>query len=206
MSKANVKVDKDKCRIVTPEFRVSYPHVFKPSVMKGTNNPPKYSITMLFPKDSDLTLIKTAIRDAKIAAFGAKENWPDNIMSPVEDGDKPTRTGAARGEGYEGHWAIKASTNESQRPSVVDENVQPIIDQADFYPGCFARASVFAYVWEFPKNSGRYGVGFILDHVQKLRDGESFGGKKPANEVFSPVNAGPEDSEFASDEQEQDFV
>lgn len=206
MSKA-ASADKDKCRVLTPEFRVSYPHVFKPSVMKGTNNAPKYSITMLFSKDSNLDIIKNAIRDAKIARFGADKNsWPKTIRSPVEDGDSAKSDGSERGEGYEGHWAIKASTNEDQRPGVVDENVQPILDQSKFYPGCYARAYVYAYVWEFPKGSGKFGVGFILDHVQKLRDGKSFGGKKPADQVFSPVNAGGADEGFEDGGEEHDFV
>lgn len=183
--------DKEKARILTPEFRVSFPHLFKPSGMKGTSpDSHKYSVTMLFEKDSDLSIIKGAIKQAKINYFGPnKSEWPDDILSPVGDGDSPKN---ADKEGYKNHWVIKASSNQDQKPGVVDEHVKEILDQAKLYPGCYARAYVYAYVWEFPKGSKRYGIGFILDHVQKLRDGKSFAGKKPADQVFSPV-AGADD-------------
>lgn len=196
---AKQKVDKEKTRVLTPEFRVSYPHVFKAQAVKPTDKP-KYSVTMLFPKDTDLSAIKAAMREAKIAKFGAKENWPDDLESPVTDGDKPK---FADKEGYKGCWVIKASTNEDQKPGVVDENVKPILDSSKFYPGCFARAYVYAYCWEY---MGKQGVGFILDHVQKLRDGKSFGGKKPADQVFTPVNAGEDDEDFSDDGDSEDFI
>lgn len=191
------KVNKELARVLTPTFRVSYPHVFKAQAVKPTDKP-KYSITMLFAKDSDLSSLKEAIKQAKIAKYGAKENWPDDLESPVTDGDQPKH---ADKEGYKGHWAIKASTGEDQRPGVVDENVVPITDQAKFYPGCYARAYIYAYVWEY---MGKKGVGFILDHVQKMGDGKSFGGKKPAEQVFTPV-ASREEEEEVDDSEDQDF-
>ena len=190
----------DQQRILTPEFRVSYPHMFKPSGVKGSA--PKYSVTMLFPKNGDLKALQGAIRAAKIAQFGPnKEAWP-KTESPVVDGDNPK---FADREGYKGHWAIKAISSEDQKPGLVDQNVQPILDQAKFYPGCFARAYVFARVWEF---GGKYGVHFILDHVQKTRDGKSFGGKKPVEQVFTPIAGGDEgfDGGDGVDVDEEDFT
>lgn len=175
--------DKEKCRILTPEFRVSYPHVFKAQAVKPTDKP-KFSITMLFPKDGDVSVVKEAIKNAKLAKYGSKENFPEELQSPVINGDLPKY---ADKEGYKGHWVIKASTNEDQRPGVVDASVQPILDPSQFYPGCYARAYVYATCWEY---MGREGVMFILDHVQKTRDGKSFGGKKPAEQVFQPISAG----------------
>jgi hypothetical protein len=187
----------DQQRILTPEFRVSFPHLFKPSGFKGTA--PKYSVTMLFAKNSDLKSIKTAMRAAKIAEFGPnKDLWPTKIESPVVDGDDPK---FADREGYKGHWAIKALSNEESKPGLVDQNVQPILEPSKFYPGCYARAYVFARVWEF---GGKYGVQFILDHVQKTRDGKSFGGKKPADQVFTPIDFGPDESDF-EDVEEMSF-
>lgn len=192
----------DKQKVVTGEFRVSFPHLFKAQAMPGTNNAPKYSITMLFEKDSDLTEIKKAIFAAKKARFGPnKEEWPE-VPSAFGDGDGKAGLDKAkkRREGYEGHWVLKASSNEENQPGLVDRNGQPILKPADFYAGCYARAAITAYVWEFPEGSGKYGVGFILDHVQKLRDGKSFSGKKAASEVFGPL-ASLDDSEESLDEE-----
>lgn len=187
------KDERDAARVLTPEFRVSFPHVFKAQSIKE-NDKKKYSITMLFKKDSDLSSIKNAIKQAKINAFGDKKNWPEDLESPVIDGDSKKN---ADKEGYPGCWVIKASSNEESKPGVVDQNVEPIVNQADFYPGCYARAYVYAYVWEY---MGKQGVGFILDHVQKLRDGKSFSGKKPADQVFSPVGGGDNDEDENDDE------
>lgn len=202
--KAKAKSDKDLCRLITPEFRVSYPHLFKAQAPKPTDKP-KFSVTMLYPKTSDLMgqspsgeprSIKAVIKNAKLAEFGGKENWPEDLESPVIDGDDAKYAEKA---GYAGHWVIKATTSEDQRPSVVDADMTPIADAADVYPGCYARAYVYAYVWEY---MGRQGVGFILDHVQKLRDGKSFGGKKPVEQVFSPVAVAAEETE---DDDDVDF-
>ncbi len=192
---------KDLCRIITPEFRLSYPHVFKPQQIKPTDKP-KYSITMLFKKDVELMgqspdgkprTLKSVITQAKIAAFGGKENWPEGLESPVIDGDLPKY---ADKEGYKGHWVIKATTSEDQRPSVVGPDMTPITEPAELYPGCYARAYVFARVWEY---MGKQGIQFILDHVQKLREGKSFGGKKPVEQVFSPVAEVEDDAEGEED-------
>lgn len=178
---------KEKCRVITPEFRVYFPHVFKAHQVNGKGDP-KFSITMGFKKDADLSVLKLAIKHAKIAEFGPnKSDWPDDLESPVIDGDAPKY---ADKEGYKGHWIIKASSNQDNRPGVVDEDVEPITDPSLFYPGCYARAQVFARVWEY---MGKQGVHFILDHVQKTKDGKSIGGKKAAKEVFNPMSGASDD-------------
>lgn len=200
------KTDKDLVRIVTPEFRVSYPHVFKAQAPKPGDKL-KFSVTMLFPKDSDLMgtapngsprSLKEVMKNAKLAEFGSKENWPEGLISPVNDGDSPEYKDR---EGYKGHWVIKAVSGEDQRPSVVGPDMVPLTEPADFYPGCYARAYIYAYVWTY---MNKQGVGFILDHVQKLRDGKSFGGKKPVEQVFSPVSVADDDDDSDEDD-ETDF-
>lgn len=189
-------------RMITPVFRLSYPHLFKAQAPKPTDKP-KFSITMLFPKGMDLmgqTLatdsepsrlisLKDVIRNAKLQEFGEQANWPAKLISPVTDGDDPEKV---KNEGYAGHWVIKATSNEESRPGVVDAQGVPITEAAIIYPGCYCRAYVFARVWEY---MGKQGVQFILDHVQKMKDGKSFGGKKPVEQVFGPVSSGDEAEE-----------
>lgn len=200
MAKAAKQESDSTRRILTPMFRVSYPHVFKPTAMG--NAEPKYSISMLFDKKADLSVIKLAIKHAKIDEFGPDEkNWPKGIASCVTDGDDPKFEDK---EGHAGHWIVKATSYESAKPGVVDQNADPIINQADFYPGCYARAQIYSRVWEFPKGSGRYGVQFILDHVQKWEDGKPFSNKKAANEVFNPISV--DNEEIEQEESEEDFA
>ncbi len=195
MQKGRVLSD-DKMSVVTPEFRVSYPHVFKPSAMKGQAKA-KYSITMLFDKADDLGVLKAAIHAAKIEKWGAKDKWPANLKAPVSDGDSPKNAGK---DGCAGHWIAKASANEESRPGVVDERALPMADQADFYAGCYAIAAIRASAWE---NEFGYGVMLILDHVQKTRDGKPFGSKKSADQIFAPISGG---SDSAVEDTETDFI
>lgn len=193
----------DQCRIITPPFRVSYPHLFKASAIEGSDKK-KFSVTMLFDKTADLKVIQLAIKNAKIAKFGEdKTKWPKNIESPVEDGDDEKYE---EKEGYAGHWAIKATSIEEQKPGVYgpkagpDGKVEELTSAADVYAGCFAKAQVFARIWEFPKNSKRYGVHFLLDHIQKIKEGKSFSSRKAGTEVFSPIEGGEETADASSDD------
>lgn len=217
------KTDKELCRLVTPEFRLSYPHLAKAQSPKEGDKP-KFSITMLFPKDTELMGhylhtnpdgsriekprgLKEVIRNAKIVEFGQdKSEWPDDLQSPVIDGDDPKH---ADKEGYAGHWVIKASTMEENRPSVVDEEGKliPLEDiQSRVYPGCYARAYVYAFVYFYPNRAKpmKKGITFVLDHVQFIRDGKSFGGKKSADQVFGPVGGGKKKA-TQEDDSDTDF-
>lgn len=191
------KTDKEDQRTVTPEFRVSYAHVFKPHQFKPADKP-KYSVTMLFPKSTDMSVLKLIIKHAKIDFFGPnKEDWPDGIISPIQDGDIPDKKTGLVKEGYKGHWAIKATTNEDQPPQVVDAKLQKIIDPRVFYSGCYAFAYVYAYGWEY---GDKVGVSLILDGVQKSRDGKPFGGKKAANQMFNPLKGSVDDDDDDDDD------
>lgn len=193
MEKKKNKIVEEQ-RLVTPLFRAAFVNLFKPTQVQGKGDA-KYSIVMLFPKDSDMHPIKKAIRAAKIQAFGTnKDKWPE-IASPVRDGDEPSKTGQVY-EGFAGHWAVRATSNENSKPGVFDEDVQPITEVSQFYPGCYAVAYCFAYVWEY---NGEHGVSFILDHVQKQRDGKPFGGKKPGQTVFKKVER-EESDDFDADD------
>lgn len=196
------KEEKELCRIITPEFRVSYPHLFKAQAPRPTDTP-KFSITMLFPKNKEMIglspsgkprSILKVIKNAKRLEFGENEaKWP-KLRSPISDGDKEKFVDK---EGYAGHWVIKATTGQDQKPGVVDADMTPITEASLIYPGCFARAYIFARPWEY---MGKRGIQFILDHVQKMRDGKSFSGKQPVETVFSPVEAVDEDTDAEDEE------
>ena len=172
-------------KITTPEFRVSFANVFKPRAFEGQE--PKYSLCMLFDKKTDLSALQ------KLAADAVAEKWPNpsdrpkGLRNPFRDGDKEK----ADVEGYEGKIFINASTK--MKPGIVDQDVQPIISEEDFYSGCYARATLTAYAYD---TAGNRGVAFGLQNLQKLRDGEAFSGRAKAEDEFSPVDsaAGPSGS------------
>lgn len=166
-------MEKLETSLVTGEFRVSFPNVFSPA--KTPNGEEKYNIVMLFKSDSDLSALKTAIKNAVI------NKWPDatkrpKIKMPIRDGSEKDF------DGYSGCVFISASSKE--KPVLVDENLKPILDRSRFYAGCYARAEINAFAYD---NAGNRGVSFGLWKIQKLRDGEKFGGGKPVEQVFTAV-------------------
>ena len=169
-------------RVVTGRVRFSFPHVFNPFAMEG--QAPKYSVQLLIPKTDVETVqaIRSAIEAAKqegVIKFGGKV--PAILKTPLRDGDleKPDR------EEYKGHYFMSCSSK--TRPGVVDRNRQPILDETDVYGGCYGRVSLNFYAFN---TSGNKGIACGLNNLQKLEDGESFGGKSSA---FSDFSSGDDD-------------
>lgn len=180
---AGAKSDKyAKTRVTTPEFRVSFAHVFKPSAYEGQE--PKFSVVMLFPKSTDIKALKLAAAAAVEGKYGAdKSKWPKNLKLPFRDGDVPTGDREEPMDGYADHIFINATSKE--RPGLVDGRLSPIVEtDGTFYAGCYARATLNAYCYDV---SGNKGVAFGLNNIQKLRDGKPFSGKKAATDDFDAV-------------------
>lgn len=189
---------REKATFMSPEGRLSYPHLFEPQAMPGTENKPKYSATLLIPKDTDIAVAKKAIAQAKRNFFGKdKETWPKMSKPTITDGDDDTRYPTQ--EAYREHWVIKPNSNADSKPVVVDAKGKKIIDASKAYAGVDCQMSLYAYVWEFPV--GKYGVGLILEGVQILRDNEPFSTRKTAEQMFGA--AAEDESEDESEEDEE---
>jgi len=167
-------------KVTTPEFRVSFPAVFE-AKLNTLSNKEEYSIQMIFDKSADLSDLK------KMAAACAKAKWgdkiPEKLRSPFRDGNEYNDT--AENQRDELTDKIFVNSKSKQRPGLVDGALQAIIDQSDFYGGCYARATVRAYAYD---QKGNRGVAFGLLNVQKLRDGEPFSGKMKAEDDFKPID------------------
>ena len=174
---------------MTPEFRVSFAHVFEPHAF-SEGDTAKYSVVMLFDENENLDAMK------KLAAATVKEKWPKgkpaNLRNPFRKGsEKPNL------DGYEGTIFVTASSK--MQPGVVDKEVQPIIDTNEFYSGCYARATVTCYAYGGPGTKFTPGVAFGLQNVQKLRDGDTFSGRSKAEDDFDVFDTGDDATEFSND-------
>ena len=168
--------------IKTPEFRVSWPAVFTPTTIEGSE--PKYRITMLFDKDTDISSLEKVIQET------IDERWPDPkkrpaLRLPFRDGDveKPEMPG------YQN--TLFANASNKQKPALVDQNVQQITDESVFYPGCYARAliRVFAYPKEGVKSVSN-GIAFSIQAIQKTREGDPFSsGRVVAENIFDVISS-----------------
>lgn len=190
-----------KKKLVTGEFRVSFPSVFKAKAFNDKQEA-KFSVVMLFPKSVDLSRpaagqtvsLKHAAFNAAVEKWGPKEEWPKNLRMPFRDGDEKSDT-----MGYAGHIFVTASSK--NQPGLVDQGRRPILNEAQFYAGCYARAELIAFAYD---QMGNKGVGFSLQNLQKLRDGDAFSGRKAAEDVFESVEDTSED-ESSYDKPETDL-
>lgn len=192
-------MSKEELNVMTPEFRVSFPHVFKPNAFQ--NQEPKYSVQMLFDKDIDLKAMKRAAKAAAVDKWGAdKAKWPRNLRLPFRDGnEKPDL------DGYENVIFVSASSK--QRPGVVDQRLQAVTEEdGTFYAGCYARATLRAFAYDA---AGNRGISFGLQNLQKTRDGDPFSGRKKAEDEFDAVETVDDDDFEAGDDigvDDEDFL
>ncbi len=167
-------------RIESPTYlklsnvRLSYAHVWEPaSIGNEANSTPKYSASIIIPKSNKKALadfekaVKAAIEEGKHKKFNGKTPPLGALKLPLRDGDVERPDD----EAYAGCMFFNASSK--NRPQIVDQNVQPVMDRAEVYSGCYVNISVNLYAFN---TNGNRGVAAGLGNIQKLRDGEPLGG------------------------------
>lgn len=162
-------------KVIVP-CRFSYLHCWEPDSVNGGD--PKYSVSAIIPKSDTKTInaIKAAIEQAKkdsVSKWGGKV--PANLKLPLRDGDLDRPDD----EAYANSYFFNA--NSRQAPQVVDAHVQPILDQSEVYSGCYGKISVTFYGYN---SNGNRGIAAGLGNIQKLKDGESLGGRSSAADDF----------------------
>ena len=174
-------------KVVTGKVRFSFVNVFEPKAF-GENQTPKYSVMLLIPKSDVGTLdrmrkaIEAAAEKGKATKFGGK--IPTVLKSTLKDADVDTNQDgdvfADLWDYAKNHYILNVSSKIA--PQIVDAERNPIINPADFYSGCYGRASInfFAY-----NNNGNKGISAGLGNLQKLEDGEPLGGITSAEQDFA---------------------
>jgi len=164
----------------TPVFRAAFPQVFEAKQINGQGKA-KYSVAMLFdPKEikKDPQQIKLFNIMKDMVNVVAKEKWgkvPVKLKTPFKKGDEQINATTEKVyDGFTGMEVLNASSE--TKPGLVDQNMNAIMEPGEFYGGVFAQATVNVYAWEHP--TGGKGVSFGLQNIQKVRDGDSFGGGK----------------------------
>lgn len=176
-------------KLITPVFRVSYPHVFTPQPPFRGAAPgakPKYNLSAIFPKvltnPMDLQLmanLRAAVNAAAVAKWGADTSkWPGSLKSPWRDGKEKQE------DGY-GPDVFFCSMSSERKPDIVGPTMQPIVNPNEFFGGCYARAAVHVYAYD----NILKGVGIGLDSIRKERDGVPFGSVSNAKDDFDAIPA-----------------
>lgn len=179
---------------LTPAFRVSYPSVFqaKENELSGKM---EYSVVALFPKGCDLSALKACAKAAIEEKWGADQSkWPKNMKTPFRDQAEREKVGDD-GKTYlpQGHeaGAIFINLKSYERPGLVDQKLNDIVDKSEFYAGCWARAKVTAYAYD---TKGNKGVAFGLSNLQKVKDDDSLTGRTKPQDDFAPIETGEGES------------
>lgn len=174
-------------KFVTGKVRFCYCHVFEPSAMEGQpEEMAKYSVCVIIPKSDTKTIekLKAAIEAVKVVGKSKLADKagkiPSTIKLPLRDGDEERSDDPAFANAY----FFNATSN--RKPTIVDRNLDPIMDQDEFYSGVYGRISVnlFAY-----NTNGNKGIAAGLQNLQKLEDGEMLAGGSTATEDFGGDNA-----------------
>ena len=166
-------------KVVTGKVRFSYANVWEPQSVNGSD--PKYSVSLIIPKSDKKTIekIKAAIEVAKQeGASKLGKKIPANLKTPLRDGDIDRPDDEAYADSY------FVNANSFIKPGIVDKNVEPILDQTEFYSGCYGRASITFYAYNV---NGNKGIACGLQNLQKLEDGGPLGGKSRPEDDFEPV-------------------
>ena len=127
--------------------------------------------------------IDAAVQDGISSKWGGKK--PANLKQPLRDGDAERADEAPE---YEGMYFLNC--NSTQKPGIVDKELNEILDPDEVYSGCWGRASINF----FPFNpNGNKGVGVGLNNIQKLKDDDRLGAARASAE-----------SDFGGDDFEDD--
>ncbi len=174
---------KERTKVTSPPFRVSFPEVFEKKGYDGSD--PKYSVVMLFypdkmtdPEKKRFVAMKAMLDEACREKFSGK-SLSEMKKSPAFK--RGLRLGEEKPDldGY-GEGCVFATASSKQQPGIIDLGRDPIIRAEDFYPGCWARATLTAYGYD---NKSK-GVAFGLQNIQKLGDDDSFSGRTAAEDDF----------------------
>lgn len=167
-------------KMTTPTGRVSFPYVFEKAASLEAGKEGKYEITLYIPKSEDISKLRANLEKVAKEAFGAKFQSLEKLKHPpIKDGDDKDPSDPAYG-----HWIIRAKS--AKRPLVVDGSRSPIESKEAIYGGCFGRINITPASYAIPTG---WGVTLYLNAVQKVKDGERFGGGGvSAEEVFEALS------------------
>jgi len=173
--------------------RLSFPGLWKAEAFKPGDDP-KFKATLLIPKNDP----QVKAIEAKILAV-LKEKYPqkaEQMLKSIrgnpnkfcfQDGDTKSY------DGYEGMMALSAKS--TSRPLIIGTDRTPLAEEdGKPYAGCYVNMSVDFFVYD----SQGVGVSASLRGVQFVRDGDSFGGGRPADvDEFADVAEGADAGDFA---------
>ena len=182
--------------MITPLVRFSYLNCFE--AKPDPQGVLKFSVSCLIPKtDTEgIKSLQAAINAAVQKGLDINKFTQAQIKSlrlPIRDGDEEFEAGN-RGAEYKGCFFINATSK--NKPGVVKAQANskpvPIFDPDEIFSGCYGRvdANFFPY-----NQAGNRGIGFGLNNIMLVKEGERLDGRQRAEDAFSAYTEEATDSE-----------
>jgi hypothetical protein len=202
MAEQKVTVD-----LTTGIGTLSFPHLFQSNAGTNDKGETVYDLQFIIPKTDRAAVrdILLAIKKVGEAKWGA--NWK-KARTPLRDGDKEkddlTEDGSTKGEKYPERLGCYFMNARTTKPvGVYDRQRNPIQNPDEIYGGCKVKIAVTFYPYS---QQGNNGVGVSLNGVQKISDGESFGGGRPSVESMFDLLDDEEDLGLSEEEYMEEEV
>jgi hypothetical protein len=170
-------------RLHTPRGIAAYVNLHTPrqrTDRKGQpTGDPKYGLALFFDEDTDISELLAVAHRKAVEAFGptakaliakGKIGWPFADTADMDDPSPP----------FDKPGTV-VNFKTADKPGIVDENAEPLMDKSDIYSGMEARVSCRCFSYD---NESK-GISFALVNVQKLGDGERMSGNPAAEDDFA---------------------
>jgi len=174
-----------------PEAIIAFAHnLFEPQ--ERDNGKKQFGCSILYPKGTDINVLKQAAVDAVVAEWGDKaKQWikDEVIKSPFLDGDGKQAVSKKTGErhvGFAGHTFIRCISGEDYKPKVFDRKRNMIVDKADVPSGSRGIPVVNAFTWENKENGKGVSFGISMLQITRKAEGDEIlgGGGGPDPDKF----------------------
>jgi len=171
-------------RVTLQGVKLSYPHLFQARIVKQGDDP-KFGAAFLIPKNHPcVPQVQQAIQAEKNNSWGA--SVPPTVTATLYDGDTDPKYNTVPEN--RGHFILNTSSSAEQPPTLVDANLQKVINPATFYAGCFVNADIGFYSYDKGVSKG---IAAGLNGVQFVQDGERLDNRPSAEEMFGPPVGAP---------------
>ena len=153
----------NRVKAVTGLVRFANVHIYEP-ISPTAGVTPKYSITLIISKSDSKTIdcvndACSQVKELNLNIFNNKSA----ISLGLRDGDIDREGDPI----YSKSYFLNASSTE--KPGIVDVDLNPLIQRNDLYGGCYGRVSITFYAYSA---GGRSGIAAGLNNIQKLQEGE----------------------------------
>ena len=148
-------------KFVTDKVILHRPHLCHP-FSYSESIPPKYSISVIIPKDDaeNIDNLNTVIEKATelgVKKFGESVSNPSSPRLPIKDGDDGTTGDIAYINSF--YFTVSSPI----KPGIVDKNRENIFKDNAYFELRYARVSMNLIPYNM---NGQLGISFRLNHIQ----------------------------------------